>query len=210
MTTDDTLLVTWAELVEWSAESVDEIDGDQSYAERALKAAQDLAVRHLKGRSLFVRKYVEDWRNDSYITVAGESYPAMWARGWPVVEVDTANVELYTRDDEVRRIYATTVPDDDVTYYAGYKRSDQDLTALQALTGLSALGTAPADAPEWVLGGICEVAILLIDQATRGHISSNQVTQSIGQAETISVRLPNGQAEAILGKYLPMDVGVWL
>lgn len=210
----DSLLVAWTDAQAWAQGSLDEIDDDTDAATNALMHAQDLCELYLGGRRLFVHKYTVEWEKHDRVTVAGESYEAMWARAWPIVEVDTANVVIYTRDTEARRIYATTIPDNDVVFYAGYKRQGQiisgDLDQMTLPTNLSALATLPLDCPQHIHNCICEVATLLIGQNTLGHIHQNQVEQSIGQADTRSVRLPTDEVDRIMAKHLKAErpVGV--
>ncbi|MCY3487147.1 MAG: hypothetical protein OXH34_01795 [Bacteroidetes bacterium] len=70
-----------------------------------------------------------------------------------------------------------------VTGFTGYRRVDQDLTALQAIDGLSDLTELPPVLPDEIRSALTEITLNRLILASKGQLGTNQQISGIGQQE---------------------------
>ena len=178
---------------------------------QSLRAAQDVAEMYA-GRRFFIHKITEDWKTWENVNVGGERFQAMYTRQYPVVEIDTTGLSIYTKDhpDTPRRVYASTATptDNEFVYYAGYKRNGQilanDLQDMTEPTTLSGLDILPDDCPDDLLSAICEAALLMLGRVAQNHVAHGGVElEQVGVAVTTASRLPRSEARAIFTERIP-------
>lgn len=182
-TTADTTLVTLAEFQTWAQDSNRKVDtGTDGVVLESLRVAQSTVEKTL-GRRLFCRFDTIDWKPTEWVNVAGTDYRAMYVPDFPVVEVSTG-LAIYTKGGRNRRVYATSEPSTrEFSLYTGYKRSDQNLAALNAITtptDLSAMTGTPDDCPDDLAATICEVALFRLDKVGLGSIAMAQTVETTG------------------------------
>lgn len=142
------------------------------------------------GRNLIVREYThyvqhEDWDWD-------EARDRFFIRApqWPVVEIDTSGFTIGTStrswQNEQDLILYTSRFSGLINYYAGYKRAEQTLVALQ--TPLPNLGTEPSDLPY----DIREVALdaVLWKMAVRRHGPGTRTKTISPAVQTTTIEQP--------------------
>ena len=202
----DTTLVTLTEFQDWAQDSNRVVEtGTDATVLRTLRAAQDAVVKYCE-RELFVSFVTEDWKPTFWVNIAGTSYPAMFTREYPVVEVPDTGVTINPKNP--RTVYATSVPStNEFTYYAGYKRSDQNLAALNALTVptvLTSMAGTPDTCPDDLTSAICEAALLMLGRVNQNHVAHGGLSiEPIGVAVTTASRLPRSEARAIFTERIP-------
>lgn len=139
-------------------------------------------------RRLIVRPYTiyanyEDWTYDP-----ARALWWMYARQWPVVEVDTAAFTIGTsgegQDSNDLLLYPSPYQGA-ITYYAGYRRGDQDLSGLQAQTGLADLGTLPGALPYDVRSAAIEAAMYKLYERRHGPGTMTRQINPAIQSTTI-------------------------
>lgn len=96
----------------------------------------------------------------------------MYAPAWPVVEIDTTGFTIGTstnsREGSDLLLYASRYSGA-VTYYAGYRRSDQDeLADLTGETGLASLGTLPGLIPAAIRDAAVAATMYLLFERRHG------------------------------------------
>ena len=207
----DSTLVTLTQFRVWAQSANRKVTtGTDPAVLQTLRAAQDAAEMYA-GRRFFVHKITEDWKTWENVNVGGERFQSMYTRQYPVVEIDTTGLSIYTKDhpDVPRRVYASTATptDNEFVYYAGYKRTDQNIGALQAFTqptDLSALGTLPDDCPDDLASAICEAALLMLGRVAQNHVAHGGVElEQVGVAVTTASRLPRSEARNIFVERIP-------
>lgn len=139
-------------------------------------------------RRLIVRPYTiyatyEDWTYDPA--------RALWwmhARQWPVVQVDTAGFTIGTTtmgQDSSDLLLSASRYQGAIVLYAGYRRSDQDLSGLQAQAGLSGLTTLPALLPADVRSAGIEACMYKLYERRHGPGTMTRQINPAIQSTTI-------------------------
>jgi hypothetical protein len=111
-----------------------------------------------------------------------DGYAALlWLPLWPLVEVTTSGVTVAA---------GTAYPGGQIVYanerytelagFFGYRREDQTLATLQAITGLSALTVLPEAMDGLVHDVACELALHMIDVRAAGRYSGGRKIQQVG------------------------------
>jgi len=205
-TTANTTLVTLVEFQDWAQDGNRLVQtGTDAVVLRALRTAQDAVAKYCE-RDLFVSFVTEDWKPSFWVNIAGVKYQAMYTRQYPVVESPDAGIVAHPRDARV--VYATSSPStNEFTYYAGYKRSDQNLAALNAITSptvLTAMTGTPDTCPDDLSSAICEAALLMLGRIGQNHVAHGGLEiEPIGVAVTTASRLPRSEARAIFTERIP-------
>lgn len=129
----------------------------------------------------------------------------MYAPRWPVVEVDTSGFTIgsstHSHEGGDLLLYASAYRGA-ITYYAGYRRSDQDLSGLQAETGLSGLGTLPSELPAAVRDAAISAVMYLLTERRTGPGTLNRTINPALQTTTIT-----GPERDYLGRMLRDRLG---
>jgi hypothetical protein len=154
-------------------------------------------------RRLIVRPYTiyanyEDWTYDP-----ARALWWMYAPQWPAVEVDTAGVtigrSMNARETGDILLYASRYQGA-IVYYAGYRRSDQDLTELQAESGLSTLGTLPDALPYDLRSAAIEACMYKLYERRHGPGTSTRQINPAVQSTTIQGPRVSYLNELLMGR----------
>ena len=121
-------------------------------------------------RKLIVRQYTqyisrEEWEYDTVRELYYIRVPQ-----WPIVQVDTSGFTtgIPSGDDEVKLLLYTSRYEGAVTYYAGYRRSEQTLASLQGETGLSGLTTLPGALPYDIRDAAIDLVLYKMTERRQG------------------------------------------
>lgn len=158
------------------ATTVSGLDG--SYKDAAINTIKDVteAIESYLDRKLIVRKWDIDipvWKwEDNKALDDMQHYP----RHWPVVQVVTSGVSI--SNDGVRLLSNTT--QDEVEFYAGYRRREQDLTALQ--NDLASLTSLPAELPYDIRRVAFRLVMYELSMAQQNIYALSSVTKTAGGA----------------------------
>lgn len=173
--------------VESEAQGAYQFDLGSDSTKTTLQAMADEVTGIIEGaldRHLIVRKYthyfdLNDWSYDR----ARQKYVA-YTYQWPIVQVDTSGfTAASSRGSSVNNILEyTSAYCGAVTYYAGYKRSEQTLTNLQAQ--LADLAELPADLPGEIRGVAISAALHALAERRAGP---GQRTRTLNAAVQTSV-----------------------
>lgn len=163
------------------------------------KAAVIQAIHHYSGliedevhRPLMVRKYREsiDFRHLERAYVNGVESHVWYPKQYPVVQVEDGSANYTTDPDDVRRVvlpygWVSAAP---VTYFAGYRRSDQDLDILSAapdpddpdVTPLALLTTLPKVLPRNVQAVCLELVLARLFKASNKQYGTGTTRRQVG------------------------------
>lgn len=142
-------------------------------------------------RHLIVRKY-EHYFN--YNEWEYDNSRCLWyvpAPQWPVVEIDTSGftsgISRYSFQNEQDMILYTSRFSGLVTYYAGYKRSEQVLADFNATDppDLTDLATAPTDLPYDIRGVAINAALMMLSERRGGPGERTRILNPAVQTTTI-------------------------
>ena len=129
-----------------------------------------------------------------------------WARQWPLVEItDPAEVSIHPAR---KTQFITDSPGDkEISYFAGFRRADQDLAVLQAatdpddpaLTPLADLTVLPPLLPGAIRGVCLELVLHRLFQAEGKQFGTGQTRQQIGSGQMVTVQATDrGFVERVL------------
>ena len=148
---------------------------DQGAYDAAIAAIEDMSsvIRSHVQRDVIVAEHEQSlWRSDWTYDEGQEKYAA-YADQWPVVQIETAG---YTAAGE--RILTEDADADVVTYFAGYRRADQDLATLQGK--VEGLDTLPPELPG-VFRSVCtELTLFRLSRAENKQFGTGSTRQQIG------------------------------
>ena len=129
-----------------------------------------------------------------------------WARQWPLVEI-TGPDEVSIHPARKTQFITDSPGDMEISYFAGYRRADQDLTALQAatdpddpaLTPLAGLAVLPPLLPGAIRGACLELVLHRLFQAEGKQFGTGQTRQQIGSGQMATVQATDrGFVERVL------------
>jgi hypothetical protein len=134
------------------------------------------------GRRLHVHADTLHLQTSEWETSSRDGYAALlWLPLWPLVEVTTSGVTVAA---------GTAYPGGQIVYageryteiggFFGYRREDQTLAMLQAISGLSALTVLPDALPDMVKDTACELALLMISERSSGRYTGGRTIQQVG------------------------------
>lgn len=104
-----------------------------------------------------------------------------WIPDWPLVEVDETVVT--TPAKKGGQLVFSDTKHESLTGYFGYRRHDQTLAKVQALTGLSGVTVLPDEVPALVRDTTSAVALHLLSDRLEGKYSGNRKIQQIGAGQ---------------------------
>lgn len=157
-----------------------ELDGMGSAIEAAITDATAQIETHLN-RKLIVREHIQPIANGEWLPNEYddpdliEGTRLAWADQWPIVQVETAGVSTFA-DNRRLKVDADDADPGSYTYFAGYRRQDQDLSALQA--ELSDLTTLPDVLPPDIRRCAFALATYELVRAAEGTIGRRRVQTS--------------------------------
>lgn len=202
----DRILVTLSELrARDFSEAAAQLQTDDTFAEDALIMAQGMFATWA-GYDPFVHAEAQDYHADAgpYM-LGGVRYAYVYAAARPVVAVTTDAVYATT---DGGRLYYGTAPTSGLSYFAGWRRNDQNLGALQALPGLSTLTVAPSVVPLEVRSAICRAAVYAALHSLTGWENSVEIdmgtaTKTVTGPKPMNAGLPEVEAlfDLTCGRY---------
>lgn len=103
-----------------------------------------------------------------------------WAWNWPVVEVTSDTTVVVGEARPGGQLIYSDEKHTEITAFVGFRRENETLVKLQALTGLSALTVLPPALPDIIRSAACMVALYKIQERTAGRFSGNRTVSNIG------------------------------
>lgn len=103
----------------------------------------------------------------------------LWLEDWPLVE--STETVVTTPAKAGGQLVFTDSKHESITGFYGYRRHDQTLVALQAISPLATLTTLPDVLPAAIYDAACAIALHVLNERLSGKFSGESVTQDIGQ-----------------------------
>lgn len=175
------------------ATSVSGIDGSyKEVAEQLITDTSRLIDSYLNKR-VIVDRYQPDIYSDlwEYDSRKGKYF---YYATYPVVQVDTTGCTI---SNDKLRILSGEV-ENELDYYAGYKRSDQTLSDLQSQ--FASLTGTPDNLPDDIRRVCQKIVMFELDMAINNTYAQSSRTQTMGNATSEITRLQTDFVESELGK----------
>lgn len=141
------------------------------------------------GRNLIVRQYNHYFQSQDWDYDKGREKFFVRAPQWPVVEIDTSGFTTDASRDswqnESNLILYTSRYSGVINYYAGYKRQEQTLVALQGESDLANLDTLPGDLPHDIRSVAIDVIMKEWAERRQGPGQRTRVMNPAVQSTTI-------------------------
>jgi len=192
-------LITFAEVEGEALGSLPTVNGPktlQEVTEKAIEYATRQIEEYLQ-RRLIVRPRTDLGRNvdltfDYDVSTDDTSYYSFYTGDWPVlepIEVFPDDYTLQVHPDE-RRFY-TEFDNFDyairrVRYFAGYRRSEQTLSDLQAVSELSDLSTEPPELPEDIRSTCLRITVHRLKAMKGEGLGLGERSFNVGAGQTVT------------------------
>lgn len=171
---------------------------EQRRAERAILQSTGIIENYLNRNALngglIVRKYTQPLCPDDCLACCGapcgcghgiapaENRYYAWARHYPILQVETVGVTIH---QDGRRFLMNACPSE-ITYYAGYRREDQSLAYLKALSRVPGLNVLPSVLPYDIQSVAFEIWLHKMLQRERGLVGFSEREVNIGEMKSVS------------------------
>ena len=120
-------LITTEELERDSLESLSNLDLQTNVEEfEAIVGDVTDTIDSYLDRGLIVKPYTKRYKYEDWKWDYSQDRFYAWAHEWPVVQI-TSTTSSFTLSDDKRRLFSLTpVYAEDISYFAGYRRADQN------------------------------------------------------------------------------------
>jgi len=142
-------------------------------------------------RRVIVRQYTQYTKREDWTWDASRDKYVTRSEQWPIVEIDTSGITSDVSDEqtEANLFLSASRHQAAITYYAGYRRSEQTLADLQTI--LPSLSVLPGKMPNEIRGAAIEGVIYKLFERRHGPgVSDKLLNPAIQQVVLQGVR-PN-------------------